>query len=185
MEIVLNVFMSLISLAWIGLMVTNPRLISKVYYGLSDGLNSWFEKAFSRTVERFEDQGALEPATGYDVGPEPIDYKKLERDNLQSMRDSWDERFLKLHKLEDLTDDQLDKMETYPDVDREALLEEVKKRLRKRRAKMMKNMSPEELEFMRSISHDPDQMGMLSNKCARNKHISCKDVMCDCDCHVE
>jgi hypothetical protein len=178
MEIVLNVFMSLVSLALIGLMVTNPRLISKAYYGLSDGLNSWFEKAFSRTADRFPPHDKMIP----DVIPEelePIDYKKLEADNLKSMKDSWDERFLSLHKLSDLTDDQLAQLSRYKAGTDEKIKQERQKRFNAQREaerEAIKNLPP---DIRRMVWDGFHEDAFLCNPCGRGKCPQCRG--CDCD----
>lgn len=184
-----DIFMTLVCVCVVIGLITNPRAINKVVLATNRGISNWFEKLLSPTVDRF-DQGDLEPATGYvDVPvPEEIDYKKLEQDNLKSMRDSWDERFLKLHKLEDLTDAQLEQLSKYRDIDEEAVLIEANKRLHARNVERRRQralMKPSDLEYLRSISYDPTQVGMLSNKCARQKHHTCRDMMCDCECHED
>jgi len=189
-DIALNIVGALFSLTFIGLIVTNPRLINKTYHGISDGLNSWFEKAFASTSERFEPE-AIEPE------PEPIDYKALEKANHQSMVDSWDEQFLRLHKLGDLTDEQLERLADFDSPDKPELLKEVKKRIYERTPQELRSLmwgqgiwnNQSKLDAVKSamfdvVIHRDD--AYISSRCARGYHENkCKDHDCDCECHVD
>jgi len=155
-------------------LIAGPQRTVKAFEWLGWALAATWFKYTGQSIPDKSNQGVVETMPPHDkLIPDkqnlPIDYKKLEADNLKSMKDSWDERFLKLHKLEDLTNSQLKKMAKYPDVDPEAIRDEQNKRLVAQNANWM--------EF--------EEDAVLSNKCARDKHAKCKDPMCDCDCHVE
>lgn len=180
MDIVLNIIGALCSLTLIGLIVTNPRTINKTYRGISEGINGWFEKAFSSTSERFEDQGALEP--------EPIDYEKLEADNKKSMVIDWSRRYLELLKPEEMTKEEFTLARKLGVIDLETYL----RGLADRSIKDSKH-DPLDEDFMPPPRlAKADDEGWLCNPCARSMHRRCTGYgvagvrhPCSCGCWVD